>query len=91
MTGAGDLRRVAPTGREVVRLRVVPALESGQVNGYRQAAEVFQVAERSVGTWWRAYQTGGRDAVAVRRTGRPGPDERISAEERAVLFQAMAD
>ncbi|MCI0386812.1 helix-turn-helix domain-containing protein [Streptomyces sp. CNQ085] len=49
------------------------ALESGQVKGYRQAAEVFQVAERSVGTWWRAYQAGGREALAVRRTGRPGP------------------
>ncbi|WP_338675151.1 hypothetical protein V1460_20810 [Streptomyces sp. SCSIO 30461] len=58
MTGAGDLRRVAPAGREVVRLRVVAALESGQVKGYRQAAEVFQVAERSVGTWWRAYRAG---------------------------------
>ncbi|MFD4686839.1 IS630 family transposase [Streptomyces sp. NPDC058219] len=67
------------------------ALESGQVKGYRQAAEVFQVAERSVGTWWRAYQAGGREALAVRRTGRPGPGERISTLERAVLFQAMAD
>ncbi|MEU2835283.1 IS630 family transposase [Streptomyces lavendulae] len=66
------------------------ALESGQVKGYRQAAEVFQVAGRSVGTWWRAYQAGGREALAVRRTGRPGPDERVSTRERAVLFQAMA-
>lgn len=82
---------MAPAGREVVRLRVVAALESGQVKGYRQAAEVFQVAERSVGTWWRAYRAGGREALAVRRTGRPGPDERIGPEERAVLFQAMAD
>ncbi|MET9603367.1 IS630 family transposase [Streptomyces sp. NPDC006459] len=91
MAESGDLRRVAPVGREVLRLRVVAALESGQVKGYRQAAEVFRVAERSVGTWWRAYQAGGREALAVRRTGRPGPDERISAQERAVLFQAMAD
>lgn len=82
---------MTPAGREVVRLRVVAALESGQVKGYRRAAEVFQVAERSVGTWWRVYRAGGRDALAVRRTGRPGPDERISTRERSVLFQAMAD
>ncbi|WP_420803679.1 hypothetical protein, partial [Saccharothrix deserti] len=31
------------------------ALESGQVEGYRQAAEVFGVSVRSVGSWWRAY------------------------------------
>ncbi len=49
VAGSGDLRRVAPAGREGVRLRVVAALESGRVKGYRQAAEVFQVAERSVG------------------------------------------
>ncbi|GFH35844.1 hypothetical protein SCWH03_20660 [Streptomyces pacificus] len=55
MAEAGDPRRVAPAGWEVVRLRVVAVLESGQVKGYRQAAAVLQVAERSVGTWWRAY------------------------------------
>ncbi|WP_171053185.1 IS630 family transposase [Streptomyces marianii] len=82
---------MTPAGREVVRLRVVAALESGQVKGYRQAAGMCQVAERSVGTWWRAYQAGGREAPAVRRTGRPGPGERIGPEERAVVFQAMAD
>jgi transposase len=70
---------------------VVAALESGQVKGYRQAAEVFGVAERSVGSWWRAYQAGGREALAVQRKRRPGPHELISDEERAVLFQAMAD
>ncbi|MCZ0991858.1 helix-turn-helix domain-containing protein [Streptomyces noursei] len=91
MAESGDLRRVVRAGWEVVRLRVVAALESGQVKGYRQAAEVFQVAEWSVGSWWRAYQAGGREALVVRRTSRPGPHEKIGPEDRAVLFQAMAD
>ncbi|MFI1184604.1 transposase [Streptomyces sp. NPDC020799] len=91
MAGSGDLRRVAPAGREVVRLRVVAALEAGTVGSYRQAAEVFGVSERSVGSWWRACQTGGRDALAVKRTRRSGPHELVGVEERAVLFQAMAD
>ncbi|MCI0385832.1 IS630 family transposase [Streptomyces sp. CNQ085] len=82
---------MTPAGREVVRLRVVAALESGAVRTYRQAAEVFGVSERSVGTWWRAYRAGGREALAVRRSRRPGPEELISAEERGVLFRAMAD
>ncbi|WP_461124399.1 helix-turn-helix domain-containing protein [Saccharothrix stipae] len=56
----------------MLRLRVVAALESGKVEGYRQAAEVFGVSERSVGTWWRAYRRNGRDGLATRR-GRPGP------------------
>ncbi|WP_376738571.1 helix-turn-helix domain-containing protein [Streptomyces noursei] len=51
----------------------------------------FGVAERSVGSWWRAYQAGGREALAAKRVRRPGPHELISDEERAVLFQAMAD
>jgi transposase len=75
----------------VVRLRVVAALESGQVRTYRQAAEVFGVSERSVGSWWRAYRGGGREALAVRRIRRPGPHELISDEERGTLFQAVAD
>ena len=82
--------RLSPAEREVLRLRVVAALESGKVEGYRQAAEVFGVSERSVGTWWRAYRRDGRDGLATRK-GRPGPAELISAEDRDTLFAAMAD
>ncbi|MGW8955996.1 helix-turn-helix domain-containing protein [Streptomyces sp. NPDC055709] len=56
----------------MVWLRVVAALESGTVRSYRQAAETFGVSERSVGSWWRAYRAGGREALAVKRTLRPG-------------------
>jgi len=42
--------RLSPAEREVLRLRVVAALESGRVEGYRWAAEAFGVSERSVGT-----------------------------------------
>ncbi len=46
-----DARRLSPAAREVVRLRVVAALELGTVRTYRQAAEVFGVSARSVGSW----------------------------------------
>ncbi|MEU2835353.1 helix-turn-helix domain-containing protein, partial [Streptomyces lavendulae] len=82
---------MAPAAQEVVRLRVVAALESGSVGTYGQAAEVFGVGERSVGTWWRKYQAGGREALAVRRTRPAGRPERIGDAERAAVFQAMAD
>ncbi|MFT7841816.1 helix-turn-helix domain-containing protein [Saccharothrix sp. BKS2] len=68
--------RLSPAEREVLRLRVVAALESRRVEGYRQAAEVFGVSERSVDTWWRAYRRDGRDGLATRK-GRPGPGELI--------------
>lgn len=86
-----DARRLAPAEREVLRLRVVAALESGTVAGYRQAAEVFGVSERSVGSWWRTYRAQGREGLAVRRVRRPGPAELISADERGTLFAAMAE
>ncbi|WP_137816933.1 helix-turn-helix domain-containing protein [Gandjariella thermophila] len=73
--GEGGARRLSRAQREVLRLRVVAALESGQVSGYRRAAQVFRVCERSVGSWWRAYRRDGRQALAVRRrwwwSGRP--------------------
>ncbi|MFD5513979.1 helix-turn-helix domain-containing protein [Streptomyces sp. NPDC127051] len=69
---------------------MVAALESGRVQSCRQAAEVFGVGERSVGTWWRKYQVGGRDALAVRRTRRSGRPELIGDAERAAVYQAMA-
>lgn len=91
MIEVGGARGLGPAVQEVVRLRVVAALESGQVRTYRRAAEVFGVSERSVGTWWRKYRVMGREALAAPVKSRSGPSELIGAEERAVLFQAMAD
>ncbi|WP_189969741.1 IS630 family transposase [Streptomyces violascens] len=91
MIELGGARGLSPAVQEVVRLRVVAALESGQVRTYRQAAEVFGVSQRSVGTWWRKYKCAGREALAAPVKSRSGPGELIGAQERAVLFQAMAD
>ncbi|MGW1077639.1 helix-turn-helix domain-containing protein [Streptomyces sp. NPDC002537] len=82
---------MSSAAQEVVRLRVVAALEAGAVGSYRQAAEVFGVGERSVGTWWRKYKGAGREALAAPVKSRSGPGELVSPEDRAVLFQAMAD
>ncbi|MGI5193027.1 winged helix-turn-helix domain-containing protein [Streptomyces sp. CA-288835] len=57
----------------------------------RYAAEALGVSERSVSSWCRAYCGGGREALAVRRSGRPGPHELIRDEKWGTLFQAMAD
>jgi transposase len=72
-------------------LRVVAALKAGRVRTYGQAAEMFGVSERSAGEWWRKYQAGGRQALAVPVKARTGPREKISPQDRAVVFQAMAD
>ncbi|MFI5808794.1 hypothetical protein [Streptomyces sp. NPDC051561] len=46
----GGARGLGPAAQEVVRLRVVAALESGQIRTHPRAAEAFGVSERSVGT-----------------------------------------
>lgn len=87
----GDARCLSPAAQEVVRLRVVAAPEAGRVRTYGQAAEMFGVTQRSVGTWWRKYQAAGRDALAAPVKTRSGPGELISDADCATLFQAMAD
>ncbi|MFD5513852.1 helix-turn-helix domain-containing protein [Streptomyces sp. NPDC127051] len=90
MTEVGDARRLSPAGQEVVRLRVVAALRAGRVRTYGQAAAMFGVSDRSVGEWWRGYQTDGRQALAVPVKARSGPRDKIGPQDRAVVFQAMA-
>jgi transposase len=82
---------LSPTGQEVVRLRVVAALKAGRVRTYGQAAEMFGVSERSVGEWWRKYRAGGQQALAVPVKARTGPREKTGPQDRAAVFQAMAD
>ena len=72
-------------------MRVVAALESERVRTYGEAAAMFGVSRRSVGTWWRKYQAGGREALAAPVKSRTGRGELISATDRAVVFAAMAD
>ncbi|MFD7656020.1 winged helix-turn-helix domain-containing protein, partial [Actinosynnema sp. NPDC059797] len=91
MVEVGGAHRLSPVEQGLPRLRVVAALRSGQVEGYKQAAEVFGVSVRSVGTWWRAYQQRGRDGLVVRRGRRPGSAELISPEDYGTLFAAMPD
>ncbi|MCX4673565.1 helix-turn-helix domain containing protein [Streptomyces sp. NBC_01381] len=73
MIEVGGARRLGPAAQEVVRLRVVAVLESGQVRTYRQAAEVFGVSERSVGTWWRTFKAAGGESPAAPVKSRSGP------------------
>jgi transposase len=92
MAEGGDARRLAPAVQEELRWRVVSALESGAVGTYAEAAEVFQVAERSVGSWWRAYRKQGRTALASPPRGpAPGSRERIGESGRSAILQAMCD
>ncbi|MFI9081630.1 IS630 family transposase [Streptomyces sioyaensis] len=86
------MRRLTPVAQEDLRLRVVAALESGRVRTYGQAAEVFGVSERSVGTWWRAFKTGGRQALlAVVAQPRTGMGELLDASARGAVLEAMRD
>ncbi|MCY0931532.1 IS630 family transposase [Streptomyces sp. H27-H1] len=86
------MRRLSPAAQEDLRLRVVAALESGRVRTYGQAAEVFGVSTRSVGTWWRASRAGGRPALlAVVREPRAGKGELIDVSARGAVLAAMRD
>lgn len=86
------MRRLSPTAQEDLRLRVVAALESGRVATYGQAAEMFGVSERSVGSWWRAFKVGGRRALlAAERESRAGKGELVDDSARGAVLQAMRD
>lgn len=86
------MRRLPPVAQEDLRLRVVAALESGRVRTYGQAAEVFGVSVRSVGSWWRAFKSGGRQALlAAVRPSRAGTGELLNASARGAVLEAMRD
>ncbi|MFE0800415.1 winged helix-turn-helix domain-containing protein [Streptomyces sp. NPDC058812] len=86
------MRRLVPAAQEDLRLRVVAALESGRVATYGQAAELFGVSERSVGSWWRAFKTGGRAALkAAERESRAGKGELVDDSARGAVLRAMRD
>ncbi|GAQ51469.1 hypothetical protein a10_01249 [Streptomyces acidiscabies] len=86
------MQRLSLAAQEDLRLRVVSALESGRVWTYGQAAEVFGVSERSVGTWWRAGRTGGRQALlAAVPEPRSSKGELIDESARGAVLRAMRD
>ncbi|MGW5679473.1 helix-turn-helix domain-containing protein [Streptomyces sp. NPDC003860] len=85
------MRRLSPDAQEDLRLRVVAALESGRVNTYGRAAEMFGVSERSVGTWWRAFKASGRSALlAAERETRAGKGELLDDCARGAVRCGVA-
>lgn len=88
----GGMRCLPPAVQEDLRLRVVSALESGRVRTYGQAAKMFGISERSVGTWWRAGRTGGRQGLLAAVPEPPaGKGELIDESARGTALQAMRD
>lgn len=75
-----------------MRLRVIAALESWRVGAYGQVAKIFGVSPRPAGTWWRAFQGGGRQTLpAMVRQPRAGKGELPDNLARGTVSQAMPD
>ncbi len=71
---------------------MIAALKSGRVGAYGQVAEMFGVSPRSVGTSWRAFQAGGRQALpAVVRQPRAGTGELPDNLARGAVVQTKPD
>ncbi|WP_020667772.1 helix-turn-helix domain-containing protein [Amycolatopsis nigrescens] len=85
----GDARSLPADALERLRRQVVAAVESGFP--HEQAARVFGVSRKTVGTWVRTYQAGGEQALQPRRRGRRAGDRlALSAAQQAWVVKTVA-
>ena len=83
-----DTRRLSPQAQEVLRLRVMAAVEEGisQV----AAARLFGVSRQSVNGWARRRREQGARGLHSRRRGRP-PSIRLKPYQAATVVRLITD
>ncbi len=65
----GDARHLSPSAQEALRLRAVAALVAGRDR--EDVAGLFGVSLKAVDGWWAKWLAGGREALVMRRRGKP--------------------
>ncbi|MFG2698276.1 helix-turn-helix domain-containing protein [Kitasatospora sp. NPDC048407] len=86
----GDTRRLSPKAQEALRMRAVAALRAGRDR--REVAELLGVTVESVGSWWAAWQSGGRDALVSRTRGRRvGGHQVLDPDRKHCVRRALID
>ena len=87
--GAGGARSLPPDALEQLRRKVVAAVEPGA--SQTRVASVFGVSRKAVGTWVRAYRSGGEPTLRPRPRGRrAGERLALSAAQQGRVVDVLA-
>ncbi|WIX98852.1 helix-turn-helix domain-containing protein [Amycolatopsis mongoliensis] len=87
--GAGGARSLSPEALEQLRRRAVAAVESGV--SQTRVASTFGVSRKAVGTWVRAYRSGGEPTLRPRPRGRRAGERLVlSAAQQGRLVEILA-
>jgi transposase len=87
--GTGGARSLPPDALEQLRRHAVAAVESGF--SQTRVANMFGVSRKAVGTWVRAYQSGGEPTLRPRIRGRrAGEGLALSAAQQGRVVDILA-
>src|SRR4051794_31358506 len=87
--GSGGARSLPPDALEQLRRRAVAAVESG--SSQTRVASMFGVSRKAVGTWVRAYRSGGEPTLRPRPRGRrAGERLALSAAQQSQVLDILA-
>ena len=87
--GTGGARSLPPDALEQLRRQAVAAVESGA--SQTRVASMFGVSRKAVGTWVRAYRSGGEPTLRPRPRGRrAGERLALSAAQQGRVVDTLA-
>lgn len=85
-----DSRRLSPAAQEELRRRAVAAVQNGSTR--TEVARLLGLPRQTVGFWVQAYESGGEEALASKRRGRPeGSGTKLLPWQAAQIAQALKD
>jgi len=64
-----DVRTLPPKTQETLRFIAIRAIEDGKTQA--EAAKLVGVQRTTVTYWWKLYKKGGKEALRIKRRGRP--------------------
>jgi transposase len=84
-----DARKLSTEQQELLRQKAIRLREKGKT--FRQIGQLLDVHPDTVGRWYKRYQAGGADAIAVQKRGPKNKPRRLTEQQEQRVIEAIRD
>lgn len=84
-----DARKLSPEQQELLRQKAIRLREKGKT--FRQIGQFLDVHPDTVGRWYKRYQAGGAEAIAVQKRGPKNKPRRLTEQQEQRVIEAIRD
>ncbi len=84
-----DARKLSPEQQELLRQQAIRLRKKGKT--FREIGQLLDVHPDTVGRWYKRYEAGGAQAIAVQKRGPKNKPRRLTEQQEQRVIEAIRD